>query len=109
MPDLELRPPRTADWLRTVSILATACGAIVGLGYWLGQPFPALFAAAATTILVLLVRRHAATTGYRCPDCGRQFMISAWEDFLSPHMLTTKYVKCPACKRRSWMEALIRE
>lgn len=60
-------------------------------------------------MLASLVRWHAATTGYRCPGCGHEFMISVWADFVSPHILTTKDVKCPRCGRREWMEALVRE
>ncbi len=108
MPDLELRPPRTADWLRTALFIAAACAATVGLAYWLGRPFPYVAIAGALAVLAVLVRWHAATAGYRCPGCSHEFIISAWADFLSPHMLTTKYVKCPACGRRAWMEALVR-
>jgi DNA-directed RNA polymerase subunit RPC12/RpoP len=104
----DLRTPEPLDWIRNAVYVVAACTAIVGLGYWLGRPFPALFAAVATGILAVLVRWHAASTGYRCPNCGEDFAISAWADFLTPHMLTTKYVKCPACAKRAWMEALIR-
>jgi DNA-directed RNA polymerase subunit RPC12/RpoP len=62
----------------------------------------------AVAVLAMLVRWHAAKTGYRCPGCGREFMISAWADLPSPHMLTTKYVKCPECGQRAWIEALMR-
>lgn len=108
MPDLELRPPRPADWLRAAALIAALCLAIVGLGFWLGRSFPALTLAGVVVALALLVRWRAATTGYRCPDCSHEFAISAWADFLSLNMLTMKYVKCPSCKRRTWMQALIR-
>lgn len=100
------RKPGRADWMRTAAIVGTACGAIVAMAVWLGRPYPFAIGAGAAAILTLLVRWHAATTGYRCPGCGREFRISAWADMVSPHMLTTKYVKCPECGRRAWMEAL---
>jgi DNA-directed RNA polymerase subunit RPC12/RpoP len=92
-----------------VVVIAAACAAVVGLGVWLGRPYPLAAGAGAALILVLLVKWHAATTGYQCPGCGHEFMISTLADFLSPHILTTKYVKCPQCGRRAWMEALVRD
>ena len=109
MAEAKFRDPEPLDWLRTGVVIAAACTAVVGMGAWLGGIYPALVIAGAAAVLILLVRWHAANTGYRCADCGHEFAISAWADFLSPHMLTTKYVKCPHCGRRSWMAALVRE
>lgn len=53
--------------------------------------------------LVILVRGHAARTLYRCPDCGHEFKITPLTDILSPHTLTTKYLRCPSCGRRKWI------
>ncbi len=53
--------------------------------------------------LVLLVRGHAARTRYRCPGCGHEFKITPLTDILSPHTLTTKYLRCPACGKRRWI------
>jgi len=79
------------------------------MGIWIGHMVPAVVAAGGVIILTLLVRWHVRTTGYRCPGCGKEFAIPAWADLLRLHMLTTKYVKCPKCGRRIWMEALVRE
>lgn len=108
MAEVRLRKPEPLDWIRNAVFLIAACAAIVGMGIWIGHMVPAVVAASGVIILTLLVRWHARTTGYRCPDCGHQFGISAWADLLSPHMLTTKYVKCPECGRRGWMEARMR-
>ncbi len=53
--------------------------------------------------LVILVRGHAARTLYRCPACGHEFKITPLTDILSPHTLTTKYLRCPSCGRRKWI------
>lgn len=109
MTEIRLRKPEPLDWMRSAIYLAAACAAIVGMGIWIGRMVPAVVAAGVVIILTLLVRWHARTTGYRCPGCGKEFAISSWADLLSPHMLTTKYVKCPKCGRREWMAALVRE
>jgi DNA-directed RNA polymerase subunit RPC12/RpoP len=56
-----------------------------------------------TGSLVILIRGHAARTVYRCSACGHEFKITPLTDFLSPHTLATKYLRCPACKKRGWM------
>lgn len=53
--------------------------------------------------LVILVRGHAARTLYRCPGCAHEFKITPLTDILSPHTLTTKYLRCPACGKRRWI------
>lgn|SRR5512135_2512829 len=53
--------------------------------------------------LVLLVRGHAARTLYQCPACRHRFKITPVTDFLSPHTLTTKLLRCPSCGKRQWI------
>ncbi len=55
-----------------------------------------------TIILLLLVRWHARNFAYRCPECGQEFEISVFTDFISPHGVGKKYLKCPRCQKRSW-------
>lgn len=55
-----------------------------------------------TGSLVILIRGHAARTRYRCPACTHEFKITPLTDFLSPHTLTTKLLRCPSCHKRQW-------
>jgi uncharacterized protein with PIN domain len=43
---------------------------------------------------------------YRCPVCGEVFEISATENFLGPNGVNKKYLKCPKCGKRGWVEIL---
>ncbi|NMC42560.1 MAG: hypothetical protein GYA46_01460 [candidate division Zixibacteria bacterium] len=53
-------------------------------------------------IMMLLVYRHARTSGYHCAPCGHEFPISLWVDFLSPHGFGRKLLRCPRCGISSW-------
>ena len=55
-------------------------------------------------VLYLLVRWHAQQFGYCCGECGTEFEISTFQDFISPHALTVKYLRCPQCGKRSWAQ-----
>lgn len=107
-PGTRFREHRKSDRFRTVVFVAIACLAVVGMALWLGRTSPLLVLGGVVLILGLLVYWHSRTNGYRCPGCGAEFAISAWADFLSPQTLTSKYVKCPVCGRRAWMEGLVR-
>ena len=56
--------------------------------------------------LFSLVRWHAKNTAYICPKCGHTFMISTTEDFLSPHMINKKLLRCSKCGESSWCKAI---
>ncbi|MBA3972956.1 MAG: hypothetical protein C0504_01910 [Candidatus Solibacter sp.] len=104
-----LRRPERCDWIRTGAYVAIAVLAVAGFALGPGREHRALSLAGIAVAIALLIRWHAATFGYRCPHCGREFRISAWADLFSPNNVTAKYVKCPECGRRDWMEALVWE
>ena len=58
--------------------------------------------------LFLLVRWHAHHTVYRCPACSSEFEISILIDFISPHFLHKKYLKCHRCDERVWATTLMK-
>lgn len=55
--------------------------------------------------LILLVRWHARNHIYQCQNCGHEFEVSSFTDFVSPHGPGLaggwKYLKCPSCQKRS--------
>jgi len=58
--------------------------------------------AAAALFLFFLVRWHARSFGYECPQCASRFAVGAWIDFISPHYPDKKRLTCPHCRERSW-------
>ncbi len=98
------------DWAVTGLFIALGCAAIIAGGLALAPRYPTAYVLLLVgSVLALLVTWHARSFGYRCPKCGEEFGISVFADFISPHMLTTKYLKCPRCGKRSWAEVLARE
>jgi hypothetical protein len=60
---------------------------------------------AVLAILAVLVTVHARRTWYSCTGCSHRFQISAWIDFVSPHVPGAKYLKCPGCGKVGWQKA----
>jgi DNA-directed RNA polymerase subunit RPC12/RpoP len=43
---------------------------------------------------------------YQCENCGTRFNLPAWQAVFSVHMLGKKYVKCPKCRKWSWVSPI---
>ena len=102
------------DWTRTLLYVCVAALFVSGSGFALASRFWPLglilwalvFAGGS---LFLLVRWHAKTTAYRCPECSNEFEISTVTDFVSPHLPNRTFLKCPKCGRRRWATILVRQ
>jgi DNA-directed RNA polymerase subunit RPC12/RpoP len=59
----------------------------------------------------LLARWNSRHSGYRCRHCGHEFEISTLTELASPHGTGDggwKYLRCPACDRKSRAKVLVR-
>ena len=107
------RAPTASDWRKTILIvglfvLFLLAAAAVLVAYGNAAVFLAGFIVIVAVALFVLVRWHAGATAYRCASCGHEFTISTTTDLISPHMIDTKYLRCPACHRRSWAKVLMK-
>ena len=110
------REPSKKEHIRTVAVILAALVLVIilpildshfgRLGVYL---FLTPFLLSVSGLLFVLVRWHAQNTAYRCRSCLHEFEISSQKDFISPHGFGRKYLKCPACGRRSWALALSKE
>jgi hypothetical protein len=110
------RDPERSDWERTLIrvgalILVMTLGAAVLFG--LEVPLGFLVWLAITVFLVTgLARWHTRSFGYQCPRCAETFAISNLTNAVSPNIVgrrgPRKYLRCPACRRRSWCRILLR-
>jgi DNA-directed RNA polymerase subunit RPC12/RpoP len=103
---LPYRLPTRTDWFITGLLVTFFTAAIVASAVLIASKRPLGFVLLACSLLLLLVRWHAANFAYQCPACGNEFEISTLQDLISPHMLSTKYLRCPACGKRDWTSIL---
>ena len=45
---------------------------------------------------------------YKCKKCGTEIVPTYMEALNSMHMGTTRYLKCPTCKRRCWCKKIVK-
>jgi hypothetical protein len=86
--------------LAAMVIIAVALLVVPRFWGWPGLPLAVVFLFVAATFF--LVRWHARHVGYCCPVCDYRFAVSAWNDFLSPHLGGEKLLRCPRCGQSSW-------
>jgi len=86
-----------AGILLTLLIIAAA-----GLGWSIEWAVRVGLLALAGLLVYFLVRWHARTFAYECPECCHKFSISTLTDLISPHYPDKKRLRCPACHKRSW-------
>lgn len=103
---LRTREPDFTDRLKYVAMgLCTVVPVVIVAlvaPHQIPYALPVVFA-----LLFGLIWWHAQNTAYRCGGCGHEFVVSVWRDAFSPHMIESKYLKCPACGKRSWAKALV--
>lgn len=40
---------------------------------------------------------------FKCKNCTASFKVSPYVLLITPHFFSWHYLKCPVCKKRSWM------
>jgi DNA-directed RNA polymerase subunit RPC12/RpoP len=102
---VKLREPNKADAIQTLILVAVF---IIGIAVILYLSYPDNMLAGIILVggcLLLLVRWHSRTFGYRCANCDEDFEIPMWKDLFSFQGFNKqgswKYLKCPNCKQRT--------
>ncbi len=44
---------------------------------------------------------------YACQSCGHRYVPTYWQTNLAPHAGRTRYMKCPACGKRTWQKKVL--
>ncbi|MBS7310823.1 MAG: helix-turn-helix transcriptional regulator [Treponema sp.] len=53
-------------------------------------------------------RIETKTGNYQCSECGHKYVPTYKASIWSPHMGTTKYMKCPECGKKSWQKKVLK-
>jgi DNA-directed RNA polymerase subunit RPC12/RpoP len=53
-------------------------------------------------VLFRLTTSRKGNVGYRCPRCHNEFSPSSEMDYLGPHIIFYKYIRCPKCQKLGW-------
>jgi DNA-directed RNA polymerase subunit RPC12/RpoP len=103
MAQLQTREPDRQHRIITIVVMTIVAVLIIYGGFfllpvWGGYTYLLMV----ILLLLLLVYWHWRQTAYRCTHCGHEFKISFWQDLITAHTFSKKYVKCPGCDIRDY-------
>jgi DNA-directed RNA polymerase subunit RPC12/RpoP len=107
---VKFRETSRKDWVKTIALISLAISAIAVGAIFLMLAYWYIWLLIVALIVLLLVRWHAKTYGYRCTKCGEEFGVSLLTELVSPHGISISkeghsygwyYLKCPKCGQSS--------
>lgn len=104
----------TAEWVTGVACLVPLAAAVVfalvipmAEGLQAAVVLSGLAPVLIATPFMLKIEQSAGY--YRCGECGHRYVPTYKSVFMAMHMGRTRYMKCPACGKRSWQKKVLAE
>lgn len=102
----------TSMWVIAVVSILFYFGVILLASYALKEGFILGTIIVVSTILLAFSLFYAfkleVDAGYyECNNCKHKFIPSYFSAFITPHLGTTRYLKCPKCNKRSWSKKVM--
>ena len=96
-----------AMWtIMTVSILGLI-GGLASIAFFMPEGPWMLVAILALCVVFLIpcfyaLKLEVSVGAYKCKNCGHEIVPKYSQALNAPHLGTTRYLKCPQCKKRTW-------
>ena len=93
-------------------LIMAIAGSIIAQKNGEGDPLAVALIVGGCVILVVAafigIGIEVKTGYYKCAECGHIYKPSSFfKTSFAPHMNTTRYLKCPACGKRSWQKKVL--
>ena len=74
---------------------------------WLRGALIVFAAATINTVAFIAVGIEQKAGYYACQSCGHRYVPTYWQTNLALHAGRTRYMKCPACGKRTWQKKVL--
>ncbi len=54
-----------------------------------------------------LVKMEVEAGYYECKKCKHRYVPKYFDAVMAPHMMTTRYLRCPKCNEKSWSKKVM--
>jgi transcriptional regulator with XRE-family HTH domain/DNA-directed RNA polymerase subunit RPC12/RpoP len=104
----------TAMWIIMSVSMVALIGGLMLVAYFVPEG-PWMLAAILAICVVFLIpcfyalKLEISVGAYKCKHCGHEFVPTYTQALNAMHMGTTRYLKCPACGKRSWCKKVIKK
>ncbi len=95
-----------------VSMTALIIGSFL-VSFFISETIWQLVSVIGLSILFLIpcfyvLKLEVSVGTYKCKNCGYKIVPTYQEALFSMHMGTTRYLKCPNCKKRTWCKKVLK-
>jgi len=103
-----------AMWaIMTVSIIAMFAGLFITVFYIPEGPWQ-LVAILGICVVFLIpcfyaLKLEVSVGAYKCKNCGHDIVPTYTEALMAMHAGTTRYLKCPKCRKRTWCKKVLKK
>ena len=57
---------------------------------------------------IYALKLEISVGAYKCKNCGHEFVPTYKQALSAMHLSTTRYLKCPECKKRTWCKKVLK-
>ena len=99
-------------WVLVITALTFYIGIVILAGYALGEGTLFEIIMCFSTVIFVAVAFYALKLEinagyYECKSCHHKFKIKYIKAVFTPHINTTRYLKCPKCNKRTWAKKVM--
>jgi DNA-directed RNA polymerase subunit RPC12/RpoP len=99
-----------------VIMIVSIVGLLVGLGliaYFIPEGVWLLVAILGICVVFLIpcfyaLKLEVSVGAYKCKNCGHEIVPTYKQALNAMHRGTTRYLKCPACQKRTWCKKVLK-
>ncbi|MBE6600245.1 MAG: helix-turn-helix transcriptional regulator [Ruminococcaceae bacterium] len=99
--------------IMTVSMIALLAGLLIA-AFLIPEGVWQLVAILGICIVFLIpcfyaLKLEVSVGAYKCKNCGNEFVPTYMQALNAMHRGTTRYLKCPKCKKRTWCKKILKK
>jgi transcriptional regulator with XRE-family HTH domain/DNA-directed RNA polymerase subunit RPC12/RpoP len=88
-------------------IVATVVANVIPMEEWLGGLIVGICLIPLLIATPFMIRIEQTAGYYECAECSHRYVPRYGSVFLATHMGRTRYMRCPACGKKSWQKKVI--
>jgi DNA-directed RNA polymerase subunit RPC12/RpoP len=88
-------------------IVAIVVANVIPMEEWLGGLIVGICLIPLLIATPFMIRIEQTAGYYECAECSHRYVPRYGSVFLATHMGRTRYMRCPACGKKSWQKKVI--
>ena len=104
----------TSMWAIMIVCIVALLAGLFAIAYFIPEGPWQLVAILSVCVVFLVpcfyaVKLEVSVGAYKCKNCGHEIVPTYTQALNAMHMGTTRYLKCPACGKRTWCKKVLKK